>query len=71
MATYDPIIEELEQELSNLMKLWGPVGLRQVRVTQHSPASAPVDLTDEYADGLRGATNALTKAVAVLRKLNA
>jgi len=37
MATYDPIIEELEQELSNLMKLWGPVGLRQVRVTQHSP----------------------------------
>ncbi len=68
MVTYDPIIEELEQELANLMKLWGPVGLRQVRVTRHPAAGAPVDLTDQYADGLRRATDALTKAVAVLKK---
>jgi hypothetical protein len=71
MATYDAIIEELEQELSNLLKLWEPVRLRQVRVTQHPPGGAPVDLTDQCELALRGATNALTKAVAVLRNLNA
>jgi hypothetical protein len=68
MATYDPIIKELEQEQSNLVELWGPVRLRQVRVTQHPPGCAQVDLTDKYEEGFRRATDALTKAVAALRK---
>jgi hypothetical protein len=50
------------------MKLWEPVGLRQVRVTQHPPGGASVDLTDQYEDGLRKAADALTKAVVALRK---
>lgn len=66
MATYGPIIEELNQELSNLMNLWGPVSLRQVRVTQHPPVDATVDVTDHYEEGLRWATDALTKAIKAL-----
>jgi len=40
MATYDHISKELEQEYFNLMKLWEPVGNRQVRVTRHPPPEA-------------------------------
>jgi len=40
-----------------------------VRVTQHPPGGASVDLTDQYEAGLRRATDALTKAVAVLKGL--
>ena len=69
MATYDHIIEELEQEYSNLMKLWEPVRNRQVRVTLHPPGGTQVDITDEYEEGFRKATDALTKAVLILGKV--
>jgi hypothetical protein len=71
MATQDDIIEELERVQFKLVKLWDPVRLRQVRVTQHSPGGATVDLSDRYEVGLTMAIDALTKAAAVLRKLNA
>jgi hypothetical protein len=49
MATYDPIIQELERELINLTTLWQAVSMRQVRVTQHPPGATPVDITADYA----------------------
>ena len=68
MATYDHVAEELEQEYSNLRKLWAPVRNGQVRVTRHPPGGTQVDITDEYEEGFRKATDALTKAVLILRK---
>lgn len=67
MAKYDPIIEELEQELLNVTALWQTVGTRRVRVTDHPPGGTPVDITQKYADGLRKASDALLKAVTVLK----
>ncbi len=67
VAKYDPIVEELERELLNIGALWQPVGMRQVRVTQHPPGGAAIDITQQYADGLRKAADALTKAVAALK----
>ena len=69
MATYEPVIRELERELLNVTKLSQPVGARQVRVTEHPPGAPPVDVTDQYADGLRRASDALLKAVTVLKTL--
>ncbi len=69
MTTYGPIIEELEREQANISKLWQPVGVRQVRVTRHPPGSAPVDITTEYEAGLRKASDALLKAVTVLKNV--
>jgi hypothetical protein len=71
MTTYGPIIEELEREQANILKLWHPLGVRQVRVTQHPPGATPVDVTTEYADGLRKASDALNKATAVLKNVKA
>ena len=71
MTTYDPIIEELAREQANILKLWHAVGSRQVRVTQHPPGGAPVDITTEYADGMRKASDALLKATATLKNLKA
>jgi hypothetical protein len=71
MTTYGPIIEELEREQANIVKLQQSAGFRQVRVTQHPPGGTPVDITDQYADGLRKASDALLKAVTALKNLNA
>ncbi len=56
---------------SDIVKLWEPVGVRQVRVTQSPPGGQSVDVTSQYADGLLAASDALLKAVAVLKKLDA
>jgi hypothetical protein len=67
MATYDPIIEELEREQSNLKKLHWPLRMNQVRVTRHPPGGATADCTDEYEEGFRKAMDALHKAIAALK----
>jgi hypothetical protein len=69
MTTYEPIIQELERELLNVTRLWQAVSLRQVRVTQHLPGAELVDITEDYADGLRKGSDALLKAVAALKTL--
>ena len=71
MTTYGPIIEELEREQANILKLWQPLGVRQVRVARHPPGGAEVDITTEYAYGLRKASDALNKAVAALKNVKA
>jgi hypothetical protein len=71
MTIHGPIIEELEREQANILKLWQPVGVRQVRVTRHPPGTTPVDITTEYADGLRKASDALNKAVTALKNVKA
>jgi len=71
MATNDPIIEELMREQANLVALQMAVNTRQVRVTQHPPGQTPIDITQQYADGLRKASDALNKAVQVLKNLDA
>ena len=70
---YAPIIEELQRAQSNLMKLWAPLSLRQARVSQHSPGvfTPPPDISQQYDDGFREATDALGKAIKVLQNLNA
>ena len=69
MAKYDPIVAELKQELAKLLTLWEPVGMRRARVTLHSPGAAPTDITQEHADAIRKATDALHKAILVLENL--
>jgi hypothetical protein len=69
MTTYGPIIEELERELANVTMLSHALNLRQVRVARHPPGSAPVDITTEYEACLRKASDALLKAVTVLKNL--
>jgi hypothetical protein len=69
MTTYGPIIEELEHELTNMAELWLGLGTRQVRVTRHPPGGASADITIDYADGLRAASDALNKAVAALKNV--
>lgn len=71
MGTHDAIIEELEQKKNELVALWTHVGMRRVRVTRHPPGAAPVDITTEYADAIRGAAVALDKAIQVLKNLDA
>jgi hypothetical protein len=71
MTTYDPIIEELQRETANAALLSHALISRQVRVTRHPPGAQPVDITTEYADGLRKASDALLKAVAALKNLKA
>ena len=67
MTKDGPIIEELERERANIDRLWEGLGSRQVRV--HPPSGAEVVITTEYADGLRQASNALNKAIHVLKNL--
>jgi uncharacterized protein YukE len=69
MTKHGPIIEELERERANIDRLWGGLGSRQVRV--HPPGGAEVVVTTEYADGLRQASNALNKAIAALKNVDA
>lgn len=68
-SKYEPIIEELRQERQNLMTLWGPLGTRRVRVTEHPPGGAPKDVTDQYEAGFRKSTDALHKAITILEQL--
>jgi hypothetical protein len=71
MTKQGPIIEELLREQANIAALWNGLGHRQVRVARHPPGGAPVDITTEYADGLRKASDALNKAVAALKNVDA
>ncbi len=71
MTKHGPIIEELEREMANAAMLSHALNLRQVRVTQHPPGGAPVDMTSEYEAGLRKASNALLKAVTALKNVDA
>jgi hypothetical protein len=65
---YSPIIEELQRAEISLTELWGPLGMRQVRVSRHRPGTAkPEDITDAYADAIRKSADALLKAIAVLK----
>jgi hypothetical protein len=65
MTTYEPIIKELEAAQAELMRLWGGLSTRQVRV--HPPGGSEAVVTTEYADGLRKASDALNKAIHVLK----
>jgi hypothetical protein len=71
MTKHGPIIEELEREMAGAAMLSHALNLRQVRVTQHPPGGAPVDVTSEYEAGLRKVSNALLKAVAALKNVYA
>jgi hypothetical protein len=69
MTTYGPIIEELEHAVINVAMLSQSLNLRQVRVSRHPADAQPVDITSEYEESLRKASNALNKAVAVLKNV--
>ncbi|QPF88608.1 hypothetical protein [Bradyrhizobium commune] len=71
MTKHGPIIEELERELANVTTLSMALNLRQVRVAQHAPGAAPVDVTDQHEASLRKASNALFKAVTALKNADA
>jgi hypothetical protein len=71
MSKHGPIIEELEREQTNILALWNALGHRQLRVARHPPGGTTVDHTTEFADGLRMASDALNKAVAALKNVDA
>ncbi len=71
MADYGPIIQELEREIATTALLSRALNLRHVRVTRHPPVGEPVDLTNQYADGLSKASDALLKAVGFIKNVNA
>lgn len=71
MTTYEPGYRRVRARASDIVKLWEPVGVRQVRVTQYPPGGQSVDVTSQYADRLLAASDALLRAVAVLKKLDA
>ena len=71
MTKYGPIIEELERATMNAAELSMALISRQVRVSKHPSGGTPVDVTDQYAAGLRKASDALNKAVAALKNADA
>jgi expansin (peptidoglycan-binding protein) len=70
MTKHGPIIEELERATMNVAELSMALIARQVRVSKHPAGGTPVDITDQYADGLRKASDALNKAVAALKNID-
>lgn len=70
MTKHDPIIEELERTTINVAELSMALISRQVRVSKHPAGGTPVDITDQYAAGLRKASDALNKAVAALKNID-
>jgi len=69
MTSYGPIVQELEQAQATIVKLQHLLNLRQVRVTHKPPGGPDADVTTDYADGLRLASDAILKATAVLKGL--
>jgi hypothetical protein len=69
VAKYDLIIAELKQEESKLLALWEPVAMRRARVVLHPPGDTPTDITQEHADAIRKAMDALHKAVVILESI--
>lgn len=71
VSKYAVLIEQMRQEQVELLKLWSGPGMRQVRVTRHPPGEAAVDVTQEHADAVRKAGDALHKAIVILEGLDA
>lgn len=67
---YGSVIAELEQGLTKMLALQGPLAMRQVRVTRHPPGGTPIDITLSHADALREAADGLHKAVLILKRID-
>ena len=67
MSKFEPVIDDLRDSLSKLIDLWAQFASRRVRVVRHPPkALGSDDVTDEFANAFRMATDALLKAVTIL-----